>query len=266
MRVYFEKPRTTVGWKGLINDPHLDGSFRINDGVRIARELLLKLNDLGVPAGVEFLDMISPQYISDLVSWGAVGARTTESQLHRELASGLSCPVGFKNGTDGNIKIAVDAIRTSQHPHCFLSVTKEGHSAIVHTTGNEDCHVILRGGRKPNYDAANVELACKQLSSAGLAKRVMIDMSHSNSEKEFRKQLSVGRAIAEQISGGDDRIMGVMIESHLKEGRQDLTPGKELSYGQSITDACIGWEDTVAVLDELAQAVRSRRIRTEARD
>jgi 3-deoxy-7-phosphoheptulonate synthase len=266
MRVYFEKPRTTVGWKGLINDPHLDGSFRINDGVRIARELLLKLNDLGVPAGVEFLDMISPQYISDLVSWGAVGARTTESQLHRELASGLSCPVGFKNGTDGNIKIAVDAIRTSQHPHCFLSVTKEGHSAIVHTTGNEDCHVILRGGRKPNYDAANVELACKQLSSAGLAKRVMIDMSHSNSEKEFRKQLSVGRAIAEQISAGDDRIMGVMIESHLKEGRQDLTPGKELSYGQSITDACIGWEDTVAVLDELAQAVRSRRIRTEARD
>jgi 3-deoxy-7-phosphoheptulonate synthase len=266
MRVYFEKPRTTVGWKGLINDPHLDGSFRINDGVRIARELLLKLNDLGVPAGVEFLDMISPQYISDLVSWGAVGARTTESQLHRELASGLSCPVGFKNGTDGNVKIAVDAIRTSQHPHCFLSVTKEGHSAIVHTTGNEDCHVILRGGRKPNYDAANVELACKQLSSAGLAKRVMIDMSHSNSEKEFRKQLSVGHAIAEQIADGDDRIMGVMIESHLKEGRQDLTPGKDLSYGQSITDACIGWEDTVAVLDELAQAVRARRIKTEARD
>ena len=266
MRVYFEKPRTTVGWKGLINDPHLDGSFHINDGVRIARELLLKLNDQGVPAGVEFLDMISPQYISDLVSWGAVGARTTESQLHRELASGLSCPVGFKNGTDGNLKIAVDAIRTSQHPHCFLSVTKEGHSAIVHTTGNEDCHVILRGGKKPNYDAGSVEAACKQLSSAGLAQRLMIDMSHSNSEKDFKRQLIVGGAIATQIAAGDARIMGVMIESHLKEGRQDLLPGKELCYGQSITDACIGWEDTVAVLEELAQAVRSRRIKIEARD
>jgi 3-deoxy-7-phosphoheptulonate synthase len=266
MRVYFEKPRTTVGWKGLINDPYLDGSFRINDGVRIARELLLKLNDLGVPAGVEFLDMISPQYISDLVSWGAVGARTTESQLHRELASGLSCPVGFKNGTDGNLKIAVDAIRTSQHPHCFLSVTKEGHSAIVHTTGNEDCHVILRGGKKPNYDAASVELASKQLSAAGLAKRLMIDMSHSNSEKDFRKQILVGHAVAEQIAAGDDRIMGVMIESHLKEGRQDLLPGKELCYGMSITDACIGWEDTAVVLEELAAAVRTRRIKTEARD
>jgi 3-deoxy-7-phosphoheptulonate synthase len=266
MRVYFEKPRTTVGWKGLINDPHLDGSFQINDGLRIARELLLKLDDLGVPAGVEFLDMISPQYISDLVSWGAVGARTTESQLHRELASGLSCPVGFKNGTDGNVKIAVDAIRTSQHPHCFLSVTKEGHSAIVHTTGNEDCHVILRGGRKPNYDAASVELASKQLSSAGLAKRLMIDMSHSNSEKDFRRQMIVGHAIGEQIAAGDDRIMGVMIESHLKEGRQDLSPGKDLCYGQSITDACIGWEDTVVLLEELSQAVRARRIKTEARD
>ena len=266
MRVYFEKPRTTVGWKGLINDPYLDGSFRINDGVRIARELLLKLNDLGVPAGVEFLDMISPQYISDLVSWGAVGARTTESQLHRELASGLSCPVGFKNGTDGNLKIAVDAIRTSQHPHCFLSVTKEGHSAIVHTTGNEDCHVILRGGKKPNYDAASVELASKQLSAAGLAKRLMIDMSHSNSEKDFKKQILVGHAVAEQIAAGDDRIMGVMIESHLKEGRQDLLPGKELCYGMSITDACIGWEDTVVALEELATAVRTRRVKTEARD
>ena len=266
MRVYFETPRTTVGWKGLINDPLLDGSFRINDGVRIARELLLRLNDLGVPAGVEFLDMISPQYISDLVSWGAVGARTTESQLHRELASGLSCPVGFKNGTDGNLKIAVDAIRTSQHPHCFLSVTKEGHSAIVLTTGNEDCHVILRGGKKPNYDAVSVEMACKQLSSAGLAKRLMIDISHSNSEKDFKRQMAVGRAVAEQISGGDDRIMGVMIESHLKEGRQDLLPGKDLSYGQSITDACIGWEDTVMLLEELAEAVRTRRVKTEARD
>jgi 3-deoxy-7-phosphoheptulonate synthase len=266
MRVYFEKPRTTVGWKGLINDPHLDGSFRINDGVRIARKLLLSLNDMGMPAGVEYLDMISPQYIADLVSWGAIGARTTESQLHRELASGLSCPVGFKNGTDGNLKIAVDAIRTSQHPHCFLSVTKKGHSAIVLTTGNEDCHMILRGGRKPNYDAASVELACKQLASAGLAQRLMIDLSHSNSEKDYKKQLEVGRAVAEQIAAGDDRIMGVMIESHLKEGRQDLLPGRELAYGQSITDACIGWEDTTVLLDELAQAVRARRIQTEARD
>src|SRR5262245_16532959 len=196
MRVYFEKPRTTVGWKGLINDPHLDGSFQINDGVRIARDLLLHLNDLGVPAGVEFLDMISPQYISDLVSWGAIGARTTESQLHRELASGLSCPVGFKNGTDGNLKIAVDAIRTSHHPHCFLSVTKQGHSAIVLTTGNEDCHMILRGGKKPNYDAASVEAASKELGSAGLAQRLMIDLSHSNSERDFKRQMSVGRAIS----------------------------------------------------------------------
>ena len=266
MRVYFEKPRTTVGWKGLINDPHLDGSFQINEGVRISRKLLLELNNLGVPAGVEFLDMITPQYISDLVSWGAVGARTTESQLHRELASGLSCPVGFKNGTDGNVKIAVDAVRTSQHPHCFLSVDKKGHSAIVLTSGNEDCHMILRGGRKPNYDAASVEFACKQLSSAGLAQRLMIDLSHSNSEKDYKKQIDVGRAVGEQIASGDNRIMGVMIESHLKEGRQDLSPDRELTYGQSITDACIGWEDTVLLLDELAQAVRTRRIRTEARD
>jgi len=266
MRVYFEKPRTTVGWKGLINDPNLDGSFCINEGVRIARKLLLSLNDLGVPAGVEFLDMISPQYISDLVSWGAVGARTTESQLHRELASGLSCPVGFKNGTDGNLKIVVDAIRTSQHPHCFLSVTKAGHSAIVHTTGNEDCHMILRGGKKPNYDAASVETASKQLASAGLAQRLMIDLSHSNSEKDYKRQVPVGHAVSEQIAGGDDRIMGVMIESHLKEGRQDLLPGKELAYGQSITDACIGWEDTVQLLDELAEAVKKRRLKTESRD
>jgi 3-deoxy-7-phosphoheptulonate synthase len=266
MRVYFEKPRTTVGWKGLINDPKLDGTFCINEGVRIARKLLLSLNDLGVPAGVEFLDMISPQYISDLVSWGAVGARTTESQLHRELASGLSCPVGFKNGTDGNLKIAVDAIRTSHHPHCFLSVTKAGHSAIVHTTGNDDCHVILRGGKKPNYDAASVDAASKQLASAGLAQRLMIDLSHSNSEKDFKRQVNVCHAVAEQIAGGDDRIMGVMIESHLKEGRQDLLPGKELAYGQSITDACIGWEDTVQLLDELAESVRGRKLKTEARD
>jgi len=266
MRVYFEKPRTTVGWKGLINDPKMDGTFCINEGVRISRKLLLSLNDLGVPAGVEFLDMISPQYISDLVSWGAVGARTTESQLHRELASGLSCPVGFKNGTDGNLKIAVDAIRTSQHPHCFLSVTKAGHSAIVHTTGNDDCHIILRGGKKPNYDAASVDAASKQLASAGLAQRLMIDLSHSNSEKDFKRQIVVCHSVAEQIAGGDDRIMGVMIESHLKEGRQDLLPGKELTYGQSITDACIGWEDTVQLLDELAESVRSRKLKTEAKD
>ena len=266
MRVYFEKPRTTVGWKGLINDPHIDGTFQINDGLRIGRQLLLALNDRGVPAGVEYLDMISPQYIADLVSWGAIGARTTESQLHRELASGLSCPVGFKNGTDGNIKIAVDAIRTSQHPHYFLSVTKTGQAAIVLTRGNEDCHVILRGGKKPNYDSANVDAACKQLASAGLAQRLMIDVSHSNSEKDYKRQVEVGHAVAGQISSGDNRIMGVMIESHLKEGRQDLLPGQELVYGQSITDACIGWEDTVSLLEELAQAVRLRRVKTEAKD
>jgi len=266
MRVYFEKPRTTVGWKGLINDPRLDGSFQINEGLRLSRRLLLELNDLGVPAGVEYLDMISPQYISDVVSWGAIGARTTESQLHRELSSGLSCPVGFKNGTDGNIKIAVDAIRTSQHPHCFLSVTKAGHSAIVLTGGNEDCHVILRGGKKPNYDAASVDAACTQLAGAGLAQRLMIDLSHSNSEKNFKKQVDVAHSIADQLAAGENRIMGVMIESHIKEGRQDLLPGKDLVYGQSITDACIGWEDTVVMLDELAQAVRVRRVTAEARD
>ena len=266
MRVYFEKPRTTVGWKGLINDPHLDGSYQINDGLRIGRQLLLALNDLGVPAGVEYLDMLSPQYIADLVSWGAIGARTTESQLHRELASGLSCPVGFKNGTDGNVKIAVDAIRTSHHPHHFLSITKTGQAAIVLTRGNEDCHVILRGGKKPNYDAASVEEACKQLASSGMAQRLMIDLSHSNSEKDFKRQMEVGRSVAEQIASGDDRIMGVMIESHLKEGRQDLQPGKPLAYGQSITDACIGWEDTIVLLEGLAQAVRARRVQTEAKD
>jgi 3-deoxy-7-phosphoheptulonate synthase len=266
MRVYFEKPRTTVGWKGLINDPYLDGTFQINDGLRIARRLLRDLNEMGVPAGVEYLDMISPQYVADLVSWGAVGARTTESQLHRELASGLSCPVGFKNGTEGNVRIAVDAIRTASFPHCFLSVTKAGHSAIVMTKGNEDCHVILRGGKKPNCDAASVDAACKQLASAKLAQQVMIDLSHSNSEKDFRKQVDVGHSVAEQIASGDNRIFGVMIESHLKEGRQDREEGKELVYGQSITDACVGWETTVEMLSELAHAVRSRRIRNEARD
>ncbi len=266
MRVYFEKPRTTVGWKGLINDPHLDGSFKINDGLRIGRQLLLALNELGVPAGVEYLDMISPQYLADLVSWGAIGARTTESQLHRELASGLSCPVGFKNGTDGNIKIAVDAIRTAHHPHHFLSVTKTGQAAIVLTRGNEDCHVILRGGRKPNYDSASVDAACKQLATAGLAQRLMIDLSHSNSEKDYKRQVEVGQTVAEQISSGDNRIMGVMIESHLKEGRQDLLTGKDLVYGQSITDACIGWEDTAVLLEKLAEAVKLRRVKTEAKD
>jgi 3-deoxy-7-phosphoheptulonate synthase len=263
MRVYFEKPRTTVGWKGLINDPRLDGSFQINEGLRTGRKLLVELNEMGMPAGVEYLDVISPQYIADLVSWGAIGARTTESQIHRELASGLSCPVGFKNGTDGNLRIAVDAIRTSQHPHHFLSVTKEGHSAIVSTMGNEDCHVILRGGKQPNYDAASVDGACKELATAGLAQRVMIDLSHSNSQKNYMRQIEVGREVATQITRGESRIMGVMIESNLKAGRQDLMPGKPLVYGQSITDACIGWEESVPLLEELAGAVRARRLEEE---
>ena len=261
MRVYFEKPRTTVGWKGLINDPRLDGSFSINEGIRIAREVLLDINDMGVPAGCEFLDMITPQYIADLVSWGAIGARTTESQIHRELASGLSCPVGFKNGTDGNIKIAVDAIRAAQAPHHFLSVTKAGHSAIVSTAGNEDCHIILRGGKQPNYDAASVDAAAKGLAEAGLAQRLMIDFSHSNSSKNSQKQMDVGQDVARQIADGEDRIFGVMVESHLKAGRQDLLPGKPLVYGQSITDGCIGWEDSRKLLDTLAEAVRKRRVR-----
>jgi 3-deoxy-7-phosphoheptulonate synthase len=266
MRVYFEKPRTTVGWKGLINDPRLDGSCQINEGLRISRKLLVELNELGMPAGVEYLDVISPQYISDLVSWGAIGARTTESQVHRELASGLSCPVGFKNGTDGNLKIAVDAIRTSRHPHHFLSVTKAGDSAIVSTLGNEDCHVILRGGKQPNYDAASVDAACRELGAAGLAQRVMIDMSHSNSQKNYMRQIDVAHDVAAQLAGGDDRIMGIMIESNLVGGRQDLLPGKELVYGQSITDACIGWEDSVPLLEMLAQAVEKRRLGHVAED
>ncbi len=262
MRVYFEKPRTTVGWKGLINDPNLDGSFQINQGLRVARELLLELNRRGVPAGCEFLDMITPQYIADTVSWGAIGARTTESQSHRELASGLSCPVGFKNGTDGTVKIAVDAIKAAERPHHFLSVTKAGHSAIVSTSGNEDCHIILRGGRTPNYDAASVEAACQELARAGLAQRLMIDTSHSNSSKKHENQIAVAHDIAGQISAGSDRIIGVMIESHLVAGRQDLVPGKPLTYGQSITDACIAWEDSVPVLEALAAAVRERRSKT----
>ena len=265
MRVYFEKPRTTVGWKGLINDPYMDNSFRINDGLRAARELLLGINELGLPAGTEFLDVISPQYIADLIGWGAIGARTTESQIHRELASGLSCPVGFKNGTDGNIKIAVDAIKAASQPHHFLSVTKAGHSAIVSTAGNEDCHIILRGGKAPNYDAANVEAAAKGLAEAGLAQRLMVDFSHSNSSKNAQKQMDVGADISRQLSGGEERIFGIMVESHLKAGRQDLVPGKPLAYGQSITDGCISWEDTHTLLDTLADGVRQRRLkRTEA--
>jgi 3-deoxy-7-phosphoheptulonate synthase len=266
MRVYFEKPRTTVGWKGLINDPNLDGSFRINEGLKIARELLLELNESGMPVGCEFLDMITPQYIADLVSWGAIGARTTESQIHRELASGLSCPVGFKNGTDGNIKIAIDAIRAAQAPHHFLSVTKAGHSAIVSTTGNEDCHVILRGGKAPNYDAASVDAAGRGLAEAGIPARIMIDFSHSNSSKKPEKQVDVGQDVARQIAGGDDRIFGVMVESHLKAGRQDLVPGKALAYGVSITDGCIGWEESRTLLETLADGVRKRRLKAVSAD
>lgn len=259
MRVYFEKPRTTVGWKGMINDPYMDNSFRINDGLRMARELLLQINELGLPAGTEFLDVISPQYIADLISWGAIGARTTESQVHRELASGLSCPVGFKNGTDGNIRIAVDAIKAASQPHHFLSVTKGGHSAIVSTNGNEDCHIILRGGKTPNYDAASVDQACKDIAATGLASRLMIDSSHANSSKKPENQIPVVADIARQIAGGDTRIVGLMIESHLVAGRQDLIPGKELTYGQSVTDGCISWEDSIGVLEGLAQAVKQRR-------
>ncbi|WP_420473999.1 3-deoxy-7-phosphoheptulonate synthase AroG [Noviherbaspirillum sp. ST9] len=260
MRVYFEKPRTTVGWKGLINDPYMDNSFRINDGLRMARELLLNINELGLPAGTEFLDVISPQYVADLISWGAIGARTTESQVHRELASGLSCPVGFKNGTDGNIKIAVDAIKAASQPHHFLSVTKGGHSAIVSTGGNEDCHIILRGGKAPNYDAASVEAACKDIAANGLASRLMIDASHANSSKKPENQVPVCADIGKQIAAGDTRIVGVMVESHLVGGRQDLVPGKELTYGQSITDGCIDWDASVKVLEGLAEAVRQRRL------
>ncbi|CUI07730.1 3-deoxy-7-phosphoheptulonate synthase AroG [Massilia antarctica] len=263
MRVYFEKPRTTVGWKGLINDPYMDNSFRINDGLRMARELLRDINELGLPAGTEYLDVISPQYIADLISWGAIGARTTESQVHRELASGLSCPVGFKNGTDGNIKIAVEAIKAASQPHHFLSVTKGGHSAIVSTNGNEDCHIILRGGKTPNYDAASVELACQQIAAQGLAARLMIDASHANSSKKPENQVPVCADIAAQVAGGDARIVGVMVESHLVAGRQDLVPGKELVYGQSITDGCIDWDSSVAVLEGLAAAVRQRRLRQD---
>lgn len=260
MRVYFEKPRTTVGWKGLVNDPDLDGSFRINHGLRLARELLLEINELGLPAGCEYLDMITPQYLADLVSWGAIGARTTESQVHRELASGLSCPVGFKNGTDGNVRIAADAIKAAQQPHHFLSVTKGGHSAIVSTRGNEDCHIILRGGSRPNFDAASVQSVSEELARRGLAQRLMIDASHANASKQCENQLLVCRNVAEQLGNGEERIFGAMIESNLVAGRQDLAPGQPLVYGQSITDACLGWEDSVTALQVLAEGVRRRRI------
>ena len=259
MRVYFEKPRTTVGWKGMINDPYMDNSFRINEGLRTARELLLNINELGLPAGTEFLDVISPQYIADLISWGAIGARTTESQVHRELASGLSCPVGFKNGTDGNIRIAVDAIKAASQPHHFLSVTKGGHSAIVSTNGNEDCHIILRGGKAPNYDAASVDAACRDIVASGLSARLMVDASHANSSKKPENQIPVCADISRQIAGGETRIVGVMVESHLVAGRQDLVQGKTLTYGQSVTDGCINWDDSIAVLDDLAAGVRQRR-------
>ncbi len=259
MRVYFEKPRTTVGWKGLINDPYLDGTFRINEGLRIARDLLLRIHALGMPAGSEFLDTISPQYIGDLISWGAIGARTTESQVHRELASGLSAPIGFKNGTDGNVKVALDAIVAAGQRHNFLSVHKNGQVAIVKTRGNPYCHLILRGGPSPNYDAPSVTSACEALASAGLPQRLMIDCSHANSDKQFHRQLAVAQAIGRQVAGGEQRIIGVMVESHLKEGRQNLVPDKPLVYGQSITDACLGWDDTATLLQALAESVRERR-------
>ena len=260
MRVYFEKPRTTVGWKGLINDPGLDGSFKINDGLRAARRLLAELTARGTPCGTEFLDPISPQFVADAVSWGAIGARTVESQVHRELASGLSMPIGFKNGTHGSVEVAVDAVKASAHPHRFLGVTEQGLAAIVTTLGNADCHIILRGGAAgPNYDTAAVAGATTAMRKAGLTPRLMIDCSHGNSRKDFRAQPTVARAIAAQLATGDRALIGVMIESHLVEGRQDLTPDKPLVYGQSITDACLGWDDTVPVLDELAAAVRARR-------
>ena len=263
MRVYFEKPRTTVGWKGLINDPYLDESFRIDEGLRIARQLLIDINRLGLPAGSEFLDVISPQYIGDLIAWGAIGARTTESQVHRELASGLSAPIGFKNGTDGNIRIATDAIQAAARGHHFLSVHKNGQVAIVQTNGNRDCHVILRGGKAPNYDAASVTAACADLMAAGLPPTLMVDCSHANSSKQHQKQIDVAADIAGQVSGGSSQVFGLMIESHLQPGAQKFTPGKDelaaLEYGKSITDACIGWDDSVGVLETLSQAVKTRR-------
>ncbi len=261
MRVYFEKPRTTVGWKGLINDPDLDSSFNINKGLRMARKLLLDVSDMGMPAATEYLDLISPQYISDLIAWGAIGARTTESQGHRELASGVSCPIGFKNSTDGTIKIAIDAIGAAMSPHHFLSLTKAGHSAIFSTTGNQDVHIILRGGNdRPNYDAVSVEQVSQGLVKAGLRPNIMIDFSHANSLKQCQRQLIVGEDVGKQIASGDHRIMGVMVESHLVAGSQKIIPGQPLVYGQSITDACLSWEDTVPLLRDLAKAVQQRRL------
>ena len=264
MRVYFEKPRTTVGWKGYINDPHLDGSFAINEGLEKARALLLDITALGLPVATEFLDLLSPQFISDLVSWGAIGARTTESQSHRQLASGLSCPVGFKNGTDGGVKVAVDAIQAAQAPHAFMGMTKMGQAAIFETRGNPDCHVILRGGQRPNYSAADVQATCAQMEAAGLRPQVMVDCSHANSSKQHRKQLEVAADIAAQMAAGERRITGVMIESHLEEGRQDIVPGQALKPGVSVTDACIGWADTEPVLHQLAKAVAARRTSAQA--
>nr|MEA2798756.1 3-deoxy-7-phosphoheptulonate synthase [Phenylobacterium sp.] len=259
MRVYFEKPRTTVGWKGLINDPDLDGGFRINEGLRLARRVLLDVCALGLPAACEFLDVTTPQYIADLVAWGAIGARTTESQIHRELASGLSCPVGFKNGTNGDVRIAVDAVLAASQPHHFLAVTKEGRAAIATTTGNGDAHIVLRGGKTPNYDAASIASAASALATAGLPPRLMVDASHANSGKNHENQPGVVAHLCGQLAAGQERIMGVMIESHLVAGRQDLVPGRALTYGQSITDACVDWETSVGMLDALAAAARDRR-------
>lgn len=259
MRVYFEKPRTTVGWKGLINDPDLDNSFQINKGIRMARKLLLDLNEMGVAAATEYLDLITPQYITDLIAWGAIGARTTESQVHRELASGLSCPVGFKNGTMGTTRIAVDAIGAATRPHNFLSMRMEGNAAIFTTEGNPDCHIILRGGKEPNYDAESVNKVAEELEAAGLPANIMIDLSHANSRKQHQAQIDVGESVASQVEGGDKRIIGVMLESHLVEGRQDVKPGEKLVYGQSITDACLGWDDTTVLLQRLADAASKRR-------
>jgi len=265
MRVYFEKPRTTVGWKGLINDPYLDETYRIDEGLRIGRQLLLEINKLGMPAGSEFLDVISPQYLGDLIAWGAIGARTTESQVHRELASGLSAPIGFKNGTDGNIRIAIDAIQAAARPHHFLSVHKNGQVAIVETRGNGDCHVILRGGKTPNYDAASIAAACQEIESAKLPCTLMVDCSHANSSKQHSRQIDVAADVAAQLAGGSRCIFGVMVESHLRAGAQKFVAGTDdparLVYGQSITDACIGWDDSLAVLDELSRAVTARRQR-----
>ena len=261
MRVYFEKPRTTVGWKGYINDPRLDGSFRINEGLRRARELLLEINALGLPAGTEFLDLLSPQYQSDLIAWGAIGARTTESPSHRQLASGLSCPVGFKNGTDGGVQVAADALVSAAAPHSFMGMTKMGVAAIFETRGNADGHVILRGGKTPNYDAAHIAVACAALKKAGLREQLMVDCSHANSAKQHRRQIEVAADVAAQLAGGERRIMGLMVESHLHEGRQDLQDGVALQPGVSITDACIAWTDTVPLLQGLAAAVRQRRVR-----